>query len=133
VAHFQLSPEGGIFDYFADNALAPGSLARVSFPPGYSVEIALWGGAGLSVRSTNDSVVKNPLNERLSADRQLRIFTLSSQTPGYAQIEFGVGEHVDEDTRQWVWPQGGPVAGVGGSRSGPPSQCTCWGNRTDWS
>ncbi len=88
MAHF-LKPQGrGSAGYDVDGKVAPGSVWRMQVPLGGTRDIALWGGAGLTVWSNNPTVVpNNGFGEQPSGE--LRILTLSGKSLGTSMLEAG--------------------------------------------
>ena len=74
MAHFLAPPGGSSTGYDVDNKLAPKSIWRMQVAVGTERTVALWGGAGLFVRSNNPSVVPTPSPAR---NRRVVIFALS--------------------------------------------------------
>jgi len=88
MAHF-LKPDGAPpTGYTIDNKICPGSLGKVMIPLNGSLEVALWGGAGLRVKSSDDSIVpSNRITER--PVRDLRVLKLYGVCTGTAVLETG--------------------------------------------
>jgi hypothetical protein len=91
MANFLMPPGAQVGAYDVDNSLAPGSVWRARIPRLRSLEIALYGGAGLWVRSNNPGVVPQwqANQERMSGD--LRILPLFGRSAGVSMIETGAG------------------------------------------
>lgn len=88
MAHFQAPTDGDFGEYDVDSKLAVGSIWRMTTDvEGKGCEAALWGGAGLTVRSNNPTVVANPVPERASGG--LRVFRLKGLSPGTTMLEAG--------------------------------------------
>jgi hypothetical protein len=85
VAHFLVPPGSSSAGYDVDGKIAPGSVWRMQVYRGAQREIALWGGAGLLVRSNNTSVAS--FTDR--AQGELRLFTLSGKALGTSMLEVG--------------------------------------------
>jgi predicted chitinase len=93
--------------YDVDNRLAPGSVWRIQVLVGGSRKVALWGGAGLRIRSNNDDVVPN---SELSEESipQLRLIKIPGKTLGTSMLEVGQG---GDDKKNgliqaiWIWLQ----------------------------
>jgi hypothetical protein len=64
----------------------------MQFPLGSGHRIALWGGAGLFVRSNNPGVVPNAFSENQDGD--LRVLTLNGAALGTSMLEAGKGQQV---------------------------------------
>ena len=93
MAHFLRPPGQGGQGYDVDSKLAPGSVWRMQVPVSGTRAIALWGGAGLWVRSNNPGVVpNNGFGERQSGD--LRILTMTGRTLGTSMLEVGKDQGV---------------------------------------
>lgn len=104
MAHFQRPPNGDLGEYDADSKLAVGSLWRMTIPVGGSgAEVALYGGAGLTVRSNNENAVRTPVNDRREGD--LRIFRCVGLKVDTTMLEYGVGGMVNGS---WKWNPGSP-------------------------
>lgn len=89
MAHFMSPPDGDFGEYDIDNRLAVGSVWRMKVAiSGAGSEVALWGGAGLKVRSNNPEVVGNPLPER-AADG-LRVLRMAGRRVGTTMVEAGM-------------------------------------------
>lgn len=90
MAHFLVPPSAAKAGYDVDNKLAPGSVWRIQIPQGQTREIALWGGAGLWIKSNNPGVLPNDgFKERPSG--ALRILKLSGRSLGTSMLEVGQG------------------------------------------
>lgn len=91
MAHFTVPPGARPAPYQVDNKIAPGSVWRLQIPLFYSLEVALYGGAGLWVKSNNPGVVPQwqASQERVSGD--LRILPLFGRDVGVSMIETGAG------------------------------------------
>ncbi|WP_437277899.1 hypothetical protein WME90_42805 [Sorangium sp. So ce375] len=90
MAHFAAPPDGELGEYDVDNRLAVGSIWRMQVGVGgQGAEVALWGGAGLSVRSNNPGVIANPIAERTSGE--FRVFRLKGLTMGATMLEASPG------------------------------------------
>jgi hypothetical protein len=107
MAHFLIPAGASPRSYDVDNKLAPGSVWRVSIPANGSLDVGLYGGAGLHVRSNNPSVVPS-IAERVSGN--IRILTLRGSALGTSMIEVG--------------PSGRPVWIALQARVGPSSATT---------
>ena len=90
MAHFQIPPGAGTTGYDVDGRLAPGSVWRVQVLVGGYRRIALWGGAGLRVRSNNNDVVSNG-DLREQSVQQFRVITISGKRLGTSMLEVGQG------------------------------------------
>lgn len=88
MAHFLKPDAAPPAPYSIDNKLAPGSLGKITIPPGGTLEVALWGGAGLKVTSKNNTVVPSDrITERPYGD--LRILSLYGGSIGSSLLETG--------------------------------------------
>ncbi|MCG3195435.1 MAG: hypothetical protein DIJKHBIC_04718 [Thermoanaerobaculia bacterium] len=88
MAHF-LKPDGAPpAAYTTDNSKAPGFVVKVMVPLNGTLEVALWGGAGLKVTSKNNTVVPTDrITERQSGD--LRVLSLFGASAGSTMLETG--------------------------------------------
>jgi putative chitinase len=90
MAHFLKPPGAKDAGYDVDHRLAPGSVWRVQVLVRGSRKIALWGGAGLRVRSNNNDVVPNSgISEETVG--QLRVIKIPGRLLGTSMLEVGQG------------------------------------------
>jgi hypothetical protein len=93
--------------YDVDNRLGPGSIWRIQVLVNGSRKVALWGGAGLRIRSNNDDVVPNSgLSEE--SIPELRLIKIPGKTLGTSMLEVGQGG--DDKKNEliqaiWIWLQ----------------------------
>ena len=102
MAHFESPPDGLLGEYDIDGKLALGSVWRMSIGlDGDGADIALHGGAGLSVRSNDPSVVANPIPERAAGTR--RVFRLRGAKLGVTMLQAGLSGSTPDS-----WAAGSP-------------------------
>jgi hypothetical protein len=94
MAHFLVPPGGGGIGYDVDSKLAPGSIWRRQIAVGTERTVALWGGAGLFVRSNNPAVVPTPTPAKETKSGDLRILHFSGMALGTSMLEVGQGTQV---------------------------------------
>lgn len=93
MAHFLKPPGASSTGYDVDGKLAPGSIWRIQIPVGQSREVAVWGGAGLWIKSNNPAVVPNDgFKARNSGD--LKILALNGRSLGTSMLEVGDGPNL---------------------------------------
>ncbi|MEP7075753.1 MAG: hypothetical protein ABI878_08070 [Acidobacteriota bacterium] len=93
MAHFFKPDAGDPAAYDVDGRLAPNSVWRVRIAPGSTLQIGLWGGQKLWVRSTNDGVVRNNGFSK-TTQGDLTFLTLTAAAAGDCKIETGEGPGV---------------------------------------
>src|SRR3954469_19234801 len=91
MAHFLKPPTANSTGYDVDNRLAPGSVWRMQVLVRGSRKIALWGGAGLRIRSNNNGVVPNSEISIEESIPGLRLIKIPGGSLGTSMLEVGQG------------------------------------------
>ena len=93
MAHFFKPDAGNTADYDIDGRLAPNSVWRVRVAPGGTLQVGIWGGKDLWVRSTNDGIVRNNGFSK-TTQGELTFLTLTAGIAGDCKLEAGAGTGV---------------------------------------
>jgi len=93
MAHFFRPDGGAAADYHIDGRLAPNSIWRVRIGVGATLQVGLWGGKDLWVRSSNPGIVPNNGFNR-SDQGDLTFLTLTAASTGDCKLEVGQGSGV---------------------------------------